>query len=289
MASTCSTQTPVVRVVGNAQHPDFRDAMALLRKTALVVRGESMPPEVVVIVQARPNEFPRSELEQLQRRWPLAGIVTVCGSWCEGEIRTGRPWPGVRRLYWYEFPAWWTQQIRLRSEGGCPEWLWPVADVFRSAPIRNAKIERSTANGNSLPLATEQPCAGVIVLSTQYFSTADALGDLLTAAGFATVWRRPGRALPVVRGAAVGIWDGGQLDDDEANDLREFCRSLERESTPVVALLDFPRRDRVDFARQLGVSTVIGKPWINADLIATMEWCIESHCVRCTNGYERAA
>jgi hypothetical protein len=38
-----------------------------------------------------------------------------------------------------------------------------------------------------------------------------------------------------------------------------------------VALLDFPRRDCYDLARQIGAAAVLGKPWLNADLVTTVD------------------
>ena len=51
---------------------------------------------------------------------------------------------------------------------------------------------------------------------------------------------------------------------------RRFVRDLARSNAPVVALLDFPRRDRCEVARRAGAAAVLGKPWLNADLIATI-------------------
>jgi hypothetical protein len=263
---------PVTRLLGAVDHPDFRDAVALLRSTARFDPSEASPPELVVIAQSRPGEFSRRDLEAIQRCWPLAGIVTIAGTWCEGELRTGKPWPGIRRLYWYEFPAWWQQQLALRSGGRCPEWLRPTADLFRTPPVFVSPYKNHTPIGSRPPLQYAAHGAGLIVLCTQYFSMADTLADVLSRCGFATIWHRPGQPSPFVRGSTAAVWDGGQLDDCEACDLREFCRRFARDSTPVVALLDFPRRDQIELARQLGASAVLGKPWINRDLLTVIEW-----------------
>jgi hypothetical protein len=80
-----------------------------------------------------------------------------------------------------------------------------------------------------------------------------------------------GNAAPIVRGASCGIWDGGQINDREASDLGAFAQSLSRDGAPVIALLDFPRIDRYSAALKLGAATVLGKPWINADLVTTIQ------------------
>ena len=51
--------------------------------------------------------------------------------------------------------------------------------------------------------------------------------------------------------------------------LANFVGRLPR-AAPIVALLDFPRRDRVEIARGLGVSAVLGKPWRLDDLLAVL-------------------
>ena len=66
---------------------------------------------------------------------------------------------------------------------------------------------------------------------------------------------------------AAGIWDGGQLDDRELENLAAYCRRLRREDAPVAALLDFPRRDRCELAREAGAASVLGKPYLNEELL----------------------
>jgi AmiR/NasT family two-component response regulator len=46
---------------------------------------------------------------------------------------------------------------------------------------------------------------------------------------------------------------------------------MARDGAAVVVLLDFPRRDRVDRAFKAGAAAVLGKPYLNSDLIATLE------------------
>jgi AmiR/NasT family two-component response regulator len=64
------------------------------------------------------------------------------------------------------------------------------------------------------------------------------------------------------------------LNEREADDLSGFCRALARDSAPIVALLDYPRRDSYDCALQCGAATVLGKPWHNDELIASIEMAL---------------
>jgi hypothetical protein len=214
-----------------------------------------------------------ADVEHLQRRFPIAGVVALLGTWCEGETRTGRPWPGILRLYWYEFPAWFRRQVKLRAVGRCPE--WSQCDFGLPAAAGKLLSDFPPRRVNSLRIAGGTT-RGVIQLSAPSRETAEALADVLGCAGFATVWQRSGNIASLVRGAIAGIWDGGQLDEREAGDLAAFCRRLDRYHTPVIAILDFPRRDRVEQAMNCGAVAVLGKPWRMEDLLGTIEQVLRS-------------
>src|SRR5205085_6131627 len=116
--------------------------------------------------------------------------------------------------------------------------------------------------------------SGLIVMRSSRRETAAALSDVLTRRGYSTVWQRPATARQIITGAVAGIWDGGQLDHCEAGELARFCSEMNCHAAPVIAMLDFPRRDRVDRAINLGAAEVLGKPWMNHDLIATVDWFV---------------
>jgi hypothetical protein len=267
---------PRVRLVGEFMHPDFGDAMSLLCATAQIMNGPEKSCELVVVTQGRPGCVSGQAIELLRREAPLAGVVALLGTWCEGETRTGRPWPGVERIFWYDFPAWWRSQLALRTAGSCPDWVRFAGDS-RHSPIRNPKSEIRNRR------------QGLVVLNTPVRDTAHALIDCLHPHGYATVWRQPGRSCGIVRGATVGIWDGGQLNDREEESLAAFCSELARDAAPVIALLDFPRRDRCDRARELGAAAILGKPWLSADLLTTIEWLAARYASHQRPTFSRAA
>jgi hypothetical protein len=251
-----------VQIIGNVDHPDFAESMSLLGATASLVVRDDASPELVIVAQSRPGEVTQGEVRSIRQRHPLAGIVGLLGSWCEGETRTGRPWPGVARLYWYDFPNWWRWQLSRYASGLCPDWVTPFSKETLWPVAKNPKSKTRCR-------------AGVIVLSTEYSGTAETVADVLTSAGFATVQNPRGRSNPFVRGATAAIWEGGQLSDDEADDLTRFCQRFSHDGTPVIALLDFPRHDAFLRARTAGASTVLGTPWLNASLIGALHFVCE--------------
>lgn len=259
---------PAVRLIGDVSYPDFRDAVALLRDDACLLAATDMPPELVVVAQSRPGSVDASVADGVRRSSPLAGIVVLAGSWCEGEMRTGKPWPGVERLYWYQFPSWWNRQLALRAAGRCPDWAHPAESQLRISDCGLRVVSRFERR------IGEERNVGLVEISTRCREAADVIGDVLCRAGYATIWKSSGRS-PTIRGAVAGIWDGGQLSDREATELSRFCSRHSVDDAPVVSLLDFPRRDRIDQALELGATAVLGKPWRTEDLVVTLAAVIE--------------
>lgn len=59
----------------------------------------------VLLLQSRPNELPRDTPARLRTAQPDIQLLSVAGAWCEGELRTGSPWPDVERVYWRQLLA----------------------------------------------------------------------------------------------------------------------------------------------------------------------------------------
>ena len=267
---SANSKMPVVWLVGDVDHPEFGVATALMQATATLVRfadaaevardsiRSEARPDVIVWATSRPGINRARGVELLRGRAPLAGMVALLGSWCEGETRTGRPVSGVVRLFWYDFPNWWRRQIALLESGNCPDWAQPA-----TAEANNLGTQKS--------LRIRGGFNGLILLQTTCWETGDVLADVLRRRGYATAWNRPGGHHASVRGAAAGIWEGRQLDEPEVIQLSAFCRRLAKDGAPVIALADFPRRDRCEVATRAGAAVVMGKPWLNADLLAALE------------------
>ena len=92
---------------------------------------------------------------------PLARIVGLLGSWCEGEVRSGRPWPGAMRIYWHQWPGRWHAELdRLR--GACPIWGLPLTagDEDRVPAMFDAPLPRRQGRGHLRRLARDGRHAG---------------------------------------------------------------------------------------------------------------------------------
>ena len=103
MAERDSTQTATL-LIGDVESPSFEavrrhisggDArIAATAKEALtLLDAEPWSPDVIVVWQGVPDEYPRSAVEKLIGRLPLARWVVVFGPWCESIGRTEQLWP----------------------------------------------------------------------------------------------------------------------------------------------------------------------------------------------------
>ena len=97
-----NTMDRKILVTGDYWNPEFRSFLTGFDAVTLVpikkVSATEQSFDLVVIAQAEPGQFSLETIEQLQMQFGNTPLVAVLGSWCEGEQRTGQPWPGVLRI-----------------------------------------------------------------------------------------------------------------------------------------------------------------------------------------------
>lgn len=231
--------------------PDVAQALARLQCDAAVA--------LLIVAQSFPGEFSLRDAQQLQAAAPLARLCTVLGSWCEGAARSGRPWPGVARVYCHQLAA------RADAED------WPAAG---EAPLAAWSLLPTIAPDELWLRRTEHPLpplSGLVLVCAgpgETAETARTLTDLCHALGLRTVRLRPDRALHT-RDADLVLYDAHRNRTQRLTQLR----SLATQTRParIVALVDFPRRDEIDEAIQAGCHAVLAKPYIVDDLVASLQ------------------
>ena len=245
-----------ILLVGDTDRSEFRSAGAALRgrgrvtcvpdadAAAASLAGADVAPELIVLAQAYPSQFSLEAVDRLRRLAPLARVLGLMGSWCEGEMRTGKPWPGAVRTYWHQWLPRCDRQLARMSRGECSVWELPVT---------------ATEEERLLLAAADPPPArqGVIAIYTWRFEMLDWLSAACRGRGLSTVWLRPPRAARV-EGATAAIFDGSDLRGAELDELRHLADTLH--PTPIIALLDFPRIEDHRRARTAGAAAVVSKP-----------------------------
>jgi hypothetical protein len=264
------SRLPTVLLAGPWELPEFAIARSPLPPIGDVAMAPTLdmaieqvaasvtPPDLLLVAAPRPGLVTPEHVERLGAVAPLARLVIVAGSWCEGEWRTGRPPLGAVRLYWYELGAWWRAALAALADGAAPPW---------SGPLDEPRAGQAAARRLTHVLGESR---GLIAVDAIDFETFETLAAGLSWFGWQCAWRPRGRLVAPdddAKSFAGGVWDGGQLDGRELESLRCFCDWLKPRRAPTVALIDYPRAEHASAIAGAGAAAMAGKPY-RADWLA---------------------
>lgn len=264
---------PVVAIVlvGNVERPEFAGVAGFLESLGQVHRfrdvgaaadatasGE-IAADLTVIAQSYPGEFSHQSVDRLRAASPLTRIVALLGSWCEGEMRSGHPWPAVVRLYWHQGLGRIAREIKRLAGGACPSWGLPLTAT------EEERLLAECATGFQ-PVATRQRPVlrqGLVGIAARRFESFDWLSAVCRQYGSPTVWLR-GPQYPRVEGLTAILIDGTDFGDAEMTTLRRLSERYSQARR--VALMDFPRIEDRERVLRAGADAVISKPVSVEDL-----------------------
>ncbi|HVX10714.1 MAG TPA: hypothetical protein VHC22_06000 [Pirellulales bacterium] len=251
-----------ILLTGDFDRDEFAATVAEIGRIGEVVRESSLdsairqlasdatPVDLIIIAQARPGQYSAASVEVLRRCAPLAPLVALLGSWCDGETRSAAPWPGVTRVPWHQGQSRLVQEVRRLAAG--------ELTVF-SQPLTASAEERLLHS----TLHRHDAIAGSLAVLSAHREQADWLAAACLSAGMSTVIFR---TIPqnAVEGVQVVVWDAGL----PGPDLPAICRQMigRFAGAAVLALLDFPRCDDVRDLRRAGAVAVLAKPLSVSDL-----------------------
>jgi hypothetical protein len=209
-------------------------------------------PELIVITQSRPGEVGHEQVDRLRRAAPLARLVGVLGSWCEGEARSGHPWPAVERVYWHQWPSWLARELK---QYGDQRSTWTL-------PITATAEDRLLAASREQPIPLSNQFGGVVGVFSYRRELAQMLVDASREFGLEAIVldRSPRR----VSGLSLVIWDADHFDEAEADRVRWLAAAIR--PSPLVVLLTCPRMEQSELALAAGASAVFSKPLMLEEL-----------------------
>ena len=73
-------------------------SVASIAKAAEQLSSSDWQPDLVLVCQHWPDEFPPSDVDRLFRAFPLARFVVCYGPWCASDGRTRSIWPLAVRV-----------------------------------------------------------------------------------------------------------------------------------------------------------------------------------------------
>lgn len=253
---------PSIIVLGDFELPEFAAPLQWLQQRRRLERIPSVEQASQflaenacagqVIAVGRPARYSADQIEVLHALAPMAPVISVVGPWCDGETRSGKPWPGVPRVAWHAwqsaFGQLWGDQPQRRS-------LW--------LPRLATDLDRLIAQ----PPLPRCPNGELLVVRSPDYR----LAQLLIAAAEQQGWRaihvHDGQ-LTSQNAGDVCVWDWSSQAADEASRLREAHSA--HPHARFVVLLDFVRPEAAAVAAANGADAVLGKPFSLADLFAAI-------------------
>jgi len=251
-----------ILLVGDTERREFGEARAALEPLGRVshaadtssaiaeLAADRVNPDVIVLAQAYPGQFSARAIDRLRRLAPLTRVLGLLGSWCEGEMRTGQPWPATIRIYWHQWLPQCQRELDALGKGYCPAWGLPMTATDEERLLRPA-VELLVGE------------SGLVAIHSQWYEMYCWLSEACRRRGYSTIWLRPGGTIRL-EGARAAIFDGTDCGRAEVDRLEQMAAALA--PAPVVALLDFPRIEDHDRAIAAGAGAVMSKPLLLDDL-----------------------
>lgn len=242
-------------LAGDFGHPDF-DRLRRWLSAHCDVQQQSTPTgirsgsshQLSLLCQSRPGQFSQADVEALYRSAPLAGLLAILGSWCEGEARSGRAWQGIERVFWYEAIGR-VQRLLVEPQG--------FVTRTESPPERIVRQTRDL-----------QDLEGQTVLVVSRHGEYEPLADLCRCLKANPYWYSGGEPWPDLDPALVLT-----AADDLAGLASTYTITSLRRAWPkarIAALLNFPRRDEIASLEAAGCDFVLGKPVLIGNLAAVL-------------------
>ncbi|GEM_PF-4397042 len=284
-----------ILLIGDTARAEFRGFFDRLAERALVfhaldrvaaealVLADVFLPELIILLQAYPGEYPEEWVNRLRGVVPLAPVVAVLGSLCEGETRSGTPCPGVFRLYWYEWDSIGEPQFERWTQDELCLWNLPAASIDLDHRLFLGTYEKPPpVQGRG----KAENSVGGVGICTRDWAMFDWLRDVCQQRGFRSTWIRWGSAVAscpelrprntlragsakcsppfsAIASLSAGVrLQGLIIDLMEDMALRTFFPDGVFDTWPRVPMLmlaDFPREDEIARCRQIGVR-VLSKP-----------------------------
>lgn len=264
-----------ILLLGETDRTEFREARSSLNQwgdicaatdvdaaVAALTEGR-VAPDLIVIAQTYPGQFSHEVIDRLRRLAPLARMISLLGSWCEGEMRTGSPWPGVVRTYWHQWIARSACQFSRLADGKCGSWALPA-----TATEEERTLTDTAGLWSDRAMADRLSERGLVLIQSQSREMAQWLSAACRSRGFATVWQRSPMALHV-EGTTAAICDTNDLSENSCGELRRLATAIH--PAPVIGLLGFPRVEDHRRAFAAGATAVLSKPLALESLFYELE------------------
>jgi len=210
--------------------------------------------DLIVLLQQYPGQFRAAAIDRFHAACPLARVILVLGSWCEGEMRTGQPLPGVIRVYWHQWEAACGSELVRLTRAEDSTWALPATatDEDRFLLLGDRRLPQGE---------------GLVAILADRWPVYRYLADTCTRCGFEPFWCREHRhAAP--SSAALAVVDVHGAEHPSPAQVHKWLRPLG--GVPAVGLFDFPRPHHLRRYRAAGIVAALSKPLVIDELAAEL-------------------
>jgi len=246
--------------IGRVDAPEFQSPIAWLEEHVvfrcvedIVAATDSLhraAADTILVAPSHRSEFTLQQVRQLQAASPLSHFYVIVGSWCEGETRSGKAWPGIERLYVNQLIP------RARSDG------WDREPIGPTTPCTASSDERWM--GRAARSKTDQP--GFVLVCGRDKESRLSLVELCRWAGFQSGSMKSPRGQD--GNPLAIIYDADRNRQQRIRDLQRLSHGLP--DARIVTLIEYPRHDEISQALDAGSNHVLGKPYDIDDLLTLL-------------------
>ncbi|MEM9412926.1 MAG: hypothetical protein AAGA30_17575 [Planctomycetota bacterium] len=208
--------------------------------------------DAVVVALSRRDRYSAVQLESLVHQFVNTPVIALCGSWCEGEMRSGDPVPGMIRVYWHQWAGRLDSYLEQLKTNVPHSWLLPK--------IANEADRVSVDSSTPIKLELSESTIGISATSEEGYQLLRTALDDRQRHSF---WIEQEDSVSRHALAAICI-EANSFDEAVKNRVRELRFSYP--STPVVLVMNFPRRADFEKAAEFGIHDIVSKPFQLKDL-----------------------
>jgi len=267
------SQPPKILLTGDYWHADFQEIISNPLCSTTLVHTDQLDNyqisktefDLVVIASSRRDQYAADFIEAIVDRAAPCPTIAVLGSWCEGESRSGKPWPGVSRIYWHQWQGRFKRFLSNLSEQKIAEWQMPrtASDADRIDQAHSSCI-KLYGNGRSIGISSHT--------ATDFQMLADASKHF----GFTPSWIEQQQWDANLGDNIAAVCLNADSWNDSVASRVDWLKNELEITAPIVLTLNFPRQSDLADARSAGVSEVVSKPFQLDDLGQSIERAIES-------------
>lgn len=259
-----------ILLTGDYWHRDFAGVISGLKFPITLQPLESVVSSplktsdyrLVLIAQPRRGQFEVGLVEQLQNRFAHLPIVSLEGSWCEGESRSGSPIPGLIHIYWHQWQGRLDNFLYRLNRHEQPSWHLPKICSLPDRIVHDLEWE---------PVRVEfDAVVGISSLTADGFGM---LRDAFERTGQRTIWidhPDSGNGRPTT--PTVLLIEGNSLSAELEKRIRILHAQFRH--SPLILILNFPRSHEFELARKLGVAAIVSKPYELGNLYSAVQRAI---------------